>query len=174
MPIKTGTYIKPKIAVKKPRGFVLEQIDIDITKCPYCGSEVNYHETSTFIYKTNYGGVYACSKFPKCDAYVGELKFSGGEGKPSGTLANKPLRMLRKKLRAMLEEIFNLNKALNITDPVIATYVWLAAELRVERKNCLVGNFTIELAIKAMPIVTAFIHENFEFDKAAEILAGIK
>lgn len=62
--------------------------------CPYCGSPVELKD-SEIIYKKSYGMVWICSKYPKCETFVGTHKADGKT--PLGTLANKPLRELRKK-----------------------------------------------------------------------------
>ena len=71
------------------------------TKCPYCGSEVEYAPAAKVYKKPGYGFLYLCSDFPSCDSYVS----AGDDGKPMGTLANRELREQRKRFFNLVEQI---------------------------------------------------------------------
>ena len=62
--------------------------------CPYCGKK-QITISSTIIYGKNYnfGDMYACEDYPKCDTYCGK----------GATLANRELRELRKKCHALFD-----------------------------------------------------------------------
>lgn len=65
--------------------------------CPFCGSDSHIKDASV-VYGDSYSGtkLLVCDSFPLCDSYVGVHKQGYKEGEPLGTLANKPLRELRK------------------------------------------------------------------------------
>lgn len=64
-------------------------------RCPYCGSTIVLRSADG-IYKDNSSEtmLYACSKYPDCDAYVRVLP---GTKTPVGSLANGRLRALRRE-----------------------------------------------------------------------------
>lgn len=71
--------------------------------CPYDGA-TSVLESSTKVYNgKDYGLMYICSNFPRCDAYVGIHK---GTTKPLGRLANKELRFWKKKAHAALDPLW--------------------------------------------------------------------
>lgn len=68
--------------------------------CGYCGGEAKFCETSTHIYRRDYGPVYDCRP---CDAYVGVHK---GSKRAKGSVANKDLRELRKLAHTMFDPLW--------------------------------------------------------------------
>ena len=60
-------------------------------KCPYCGAEVELksaYEVYHTVNSRDWGNLWVCSNYPRCDAYVGchkntdiPLVFIGGPGK---------------------------------------------------------------------------------------------
>lgn len=67
--------------------------------CPYCGNEAKWVE-NRFIYGKNYGRSYMAYLCKPCDAFVG---CHNNTRKPLGTLANRELRNLRKKVHAYID-----------------------------------------------------------------------
>lgn len=65
--------------------------------CPYCDNESELVD-SEVVYGKSYGMMFLCSP---CDAYVGCHKDSPNN-RPLGTLANRSLRSLRKRLMLLL------------------------------------------------------------------------
>ena len=56
--------------------------------CPYCnGRAILKDATVVYGSSSNYGKLYVCENFPKCDSYVGAYP----NGNPKGRLANKKL-----------------------------------------------------------------------------------
>ncbi|KKN74617.1 hypothetical protein LCGC14_0388190 [marine sediment metagenome] len=60
--------------------------------CPYCDREARF-TSSIIVYGRDYGKIWLCVNYPKCDSYVGAHK---GNGEPKGTLADKETRNYRK------------------------------------------------------------------------------
>lgn len=80
--------------------------------CPYCGGRVNY-ASNGIIYGRPFGDgfVYVCANFPECDSYVGAHGDKADKSqryKPFGTLANKPLREIRRSVHAMIDPYHRL------------------------------------------------------------------
>ena len=72
--------------------------------CPYCQALVELRPSSAFIYNgTNYGPVYACTRYPACDAFVG---CHPGTHKALGRLADSTLRYWKKKAHAALDPLW--------------------------------------------------------------------
>lgn len=68
---------------------------IEIMKCNYCNNDCLWVENK-YIYGKNYGKSFMIWLCEKCDAYVG---CHNNTKKPLGTLANKELRLLRKRAK---------------------------------------------------------------------------
>lgn len=76
---------------------------IDAPICPYCGS-TSVLESSKKVYNgQDYGLMYICANYPKCDAYVGVHK---GSARPLGRLANSELRKWKKKAHNTLDPLW--------------------------------------------------------------------
>ena len=69
--------------------------------CPYCGSAVEFTSAAKVYRKEGYGFLYLCTGYPACDSYVA----AGDDARPMGTLANRPLRDLRKRLHDLITQI---------------------------------------------------------------------
>jgi len=70
--------------------------------CPYCNSEAKF-TSSIKVYRKDYGKIWLCSNYPKCDSYVGAHK---GNGEPKGTLANHETRKYRKWAHNLIDWIW--------------------------------------------------------------------
>lgn len=120
-------------------------------KCPYCGGEVLYSETSNFIYASNknYGGVHYCENFPKCDAYVGTHK---GTDKPLGRLANAELRGQKKLAHYYFDFLWKEKKKLGYSNARDLGYEWLSQKLDLPLKKTHIGMFDIETCNKVIAL----------------------
>lgn len=70
--------------------------------CPYCNKEAKWCENKE-IYGKNYGKSYMCYLCKDCDAYVGCHQ---NTVRPLGTMANKELRMWRRKVHAYIDPLW--------------------------------------------------------------------
>lgn len=70
--------------------------------CPYCGAKAVLQDAVVIYRRSGLGQVYVCPT-AACDAYVG---VHDGTTKPKGSLANAPLRSLRKRVHAVFDPIW--------------------------------------------------------------------
>lgn len=118
-------------------------------KCPYCGSNAELKD-SKIIYGVDYGMMYICSNFPKCDSYVGTHK----KGlKPLGTLANKELREKRNQTHKLFDGLWQ--RKLKLTADKKArkkAYKWLSQQLGIEVKDTHIALFDIDMCNRVMSL----------------------
>lgn len=74
--------------------------------CPYCNKEAVWTENKA-MYGRNYGKSYMCYYCKPCDAYVG---CHNNTEKPLGTMANRELRKLRKKVHNTIDHYWKSGK----------------------------------------------------------------
>lgn len=118
------------------------------TKCPYCGENVKYNKSSEFIYKKNYGGVYYCENYPKCDSYVGTHR---GTKKSLGRLANATLRENKKYAHYYFDFLWKEKQKMGHKNARKLGYAWLSRELGLPKERTHIGMFdeaTCEKVIK--------------------------
>ena len=72
-------------------------------RCPYCCSPIILRSADG-IYRENSSNtmLYACTRYPACDAYVRVIP---GSKNPVGTMANGPLRALRKEAHQYFDRL---------------------------------------------------------------------
>ena len=110
--------------------------------CPYCGADVRFHSSSAFVYRgTDYGPVYACSRFPTCDAIVGVHK---GTTEPLGRLANRSLRDWKKRAHAAFDPIWQMAPGSPKRKTRNSAYGWLSVQLGIPGETCHIGMFDEE------------------------------
>lgn len=117
---------------------------IIIKNCPYCNSKVLYKETSIIVYGRDFGPIYHCSKYPKCDAYVGCHKQTDI---PFGQLANRQLRLWRRNAHLHFDVLWK-NKIMKRKE----AYRWLSKQLKINYNDCHIGLFDIKLCKKVIHI----------------------
>jgi len=101
-------------------------------RCPYCGSHIVLRSADG-IYKENSAGtmLYVCSRYPACDAYV---RVAPGTKTPLGSLANAPLRALRREAHQYFDRLYTTG----IMDRNGA-YEWLAWTLQLPLSQSHIG-----------------------------------
>ena len=116
-------------------------------KCPYCGAKVLLKDAS-FIYHTNeskkWGKIWVCSKFPKCNAYVGCHK---GTEIPLGRLANEKLRTLKAEAHRQFDPIWK-SGLMSRKD----AYRWLANMLHISLEDCHIGMFDVKMCQRVIQL----------------------
>lgn len=114
-------------------------------KCPYCGAEVVLREAK-YVYHTNksedWGKVWVCSNYPKCNAYVGCHK---GTTLPLGRLANTRLRTLKSEAHKQFDPIWKCGLMSRRE-----AYKWLASMLRIDINDCHIGMFDVKMCQKVI------------------------
>lgn len=116
-----------------------------IKKCPYCGSNVVLRH-SNYVYHCDkdYGYLWVCSNFPKCDSYVGCHK---GTTIPLGRLADKNLRKAKNHAHREFDKIW---KSGIMTRKQL--YIWLSAMLDIPQKNCHIGMFDVDMCNRVVEV----------------------
>ena len=103
-------------------------------RCPYCGSPIIFRSADG-IYKNSGSGtmLYVCARYPACDSYVRALP---GSKTPVGSLANGPLRALRREAHECFDEL-HLTGIMSRSE----SYEWLACVLQAPLSEAHIGNF---------------------------------
>jgi len=112
--------------------------------CPYCQSEVKFYKDSILVYGRDYGALYVCSRYPRCDAYVGVHR---GTTKPKGRLANKELREWKKKAHAAFDPIWQRGRMRRGR-----AYELLAEKLGIPKKEDHIGMFDVAMCKRTVEI----------------------
>lgn len=114
-------------------------------KCPYCGAEVVLKD-ATYIYHSNkskeWGKVWVCSNYPKCNSYVGCHK---GTEIPLGRLANARLRTLKAEAHKQFDPLWKSGLMSRKE-----AYSWLATMLNIPIYECHIGLFDIKMCQKVI------------------------
>lgn len=109
-------------------------------RCPYCGGKPIYTDSS-IIYGRSYGMIYLCKP---CDAYVGVHK---GTDVPLGRLANKELRLWKKKAHAAFDPLWKFKKITRSR-----AYETLSKELNISKKDAHIGMFDVDQCKRVVEI----------------------
>lgn len=117
---------------------------MNISSCPYCNSKVTL-ESSVKVYGKDYGLIYLCTQFPKCDSYVGTHK---GTTKPLGRLADKQLRRYKNMAHSIFDHLWKTNKKFTRSQ----AYHWLSEQLQISGKDCHIGMFDIDMCKKVIEV----------------------
>ena len=109
---------------------------VPVVVCHYCCQACDWHESSKFIYGTDYGSIWVC---PRCDAWVGCV---GGGKKALGTPANEEDRALRQEAHATLDPLWRrVAKRDEIPESFARrrAYKWLSEVMGISPTNCHIG-----------------------------------
>lgn len=133
-------------------------------RCPYCGAEAELKDAS-FIYRSNkskeWGKVWVCSNYPKCDSYVGCHK---GTTLPLGRLANEKLRNLKAEAHKQFDPIWK-SGLMNRRE----AYKWLASMLDIPLEDCHMGMFDVKMCQQVIslckkqnnPVINAYREKEY-------------
>jgi hypothetical protein len=108
------------------------------------------------IYGRNYGPVYHCINYPKCDAYVGVHK---GTRSALGRLANKELREHKKTAHYFFDFLWQTKKAQGDRNARSKGYAWLSKELGTPKKETHIGWFDVEMNKKVIELCKPYYHK---------------
>lgn len=114
-------------------------------RCPYCGDNAVL-QSSTAVYGNgrDFGDLYVCANYPRCDAYVGVHK---GTDKPLGRLANAELREWKKRAHAAFDGLWRRKMSVHGCAKKKARgkgYRWLSEQMGIDEKRCHIGMFDVE------------------------------
>lgn len=107
--------------------------------CPYCGKEPNFMSSKEFYGKDYGSNIYVCLP---CDAYVGT---HGKTKTPLGTLANKNLRIMRKRAHKSFDPLWK-SKRMNRSQ----AYKWMAEVMNLPSKKAHIGMFNERQCFKLL------------------------
>ena len=124
-----------------------------IVKCPYCGAHAAFRPASVVHGKRAQPDekLWVCSRFPKCDAYVGVHQHSN---EPLGTLADKALR--RKRMAA--HRVFNQLTRIGMSRK--QSYKWLQAKFALNEDQAHIGKFSIYMCDEVIAVCTEALQNN--------------
>ena len=110
--------------------------------CPYCGNEPEL-VNSTEVYGPghDYGNLMACLD---CDAYVGT---HGGKRKPLGRLADRRLRIWKKRAHAAFDPLWKKGDMTRSK-----AYRWLSERLDIDPEWCHIGMFGMRYCKKVVAV----------------------
>ena len=127
--------------------------------CDYCKNECEFVDSNQ-VYQKSYGMIYLCRP---CHAWVGVHK---GTDKPLGRLANEELRTWKKKAHAAFDPLWQkkLEKRRRERGESYkkafargSGYKWLAEQLGIERKECHIGMFDVEICKRVVEICQPYL-----------------
>lgn len=120
------------------------------TRCRYCGSDVTLVDNKIIYGKSFHSWPYAYLCQGKgCGAYVG---VHPNTAVPLGTLADKPLRMARKRTKGRFIALMKEKSW-----PRKRAYAWLASQLHIPVRDCHFGWFEKDMLDK---VATAVLKES--------------
>lgn len=131
---------------------------IQLPRCPYCGSLARL-VTSDTVYpgRPDYGMLWACANYPKCDAYVGCHK---GTTAPLGRLANKDLRAAKQAAHAAFDRLWQAKVARDGVSKGQACsrgYEWLAKQLGLPVEQTHIGMFDVDTCRRVVAICAPYL-----------------
>lgn len=71
-----------------------------IVICPYCGDQARYTSSTEVYNGKDFGMLYLCVNYPKCDSFVG---VHGDSRVPLGRMADRKLRMWKKAAHSLID-----------------------------------------------------------------------
>ena len=137
-----------------------------MSKCPYCGGEMNL-EKASFIYHNkkseNWGYVWVCEHYPACDSYVG---CHPNTTIPLGRPANARLRTLKKEAHKQFDPIWKSGLVSRRE-----AYDWLAKMMNLPLEECHIGMFDIKQCQEVIhlcrkqdnPVINNYRHRNYGY-----------
>ena len=120
--------------------------------CLYCGKVARFSATSAHLYSRDYGPVWEC---PTCRAWVG----CHPGGAPLGRLANAELRQRKMAAHAVFDPLWHrrmVRDGLNKGHARAKGYKWLADQLGIERKDCHIGMFDVDMCERVVSLCKPF------------------
>ena len=129
-----------------------------VLTCPYCGSKAHLQDSS-MVYGHSFGLVYLCDKYPFCDSWVGVHK---GTVTPLGTMADSPLRDLRKQAHTLFDRLWKNPKVKSKMDKDkymelvkqgrTKAYSFLAKRLGIHQDQCHIAMMDMETCERVISI----------------------
>ena len=114
-------------------------------RCPFCGSRDSLIDSAK-IYGCQYGFIYLCNSYPKCDDRV---NCHPKTIIPMGTLANRELRRWRSLAHRKFDPLWQCG----VFPSRQAAYKWLSKAMRLPLEKTHVAMFDIRQCQRAIALV---------------------
>lgn len=116
--------------------------------CPYCNTAAVLHADSSKFYRgKNYGPLWACEP---CGAWVG---CHPGKHVALGRLANKELREWKTRAHSAFDPLWKTrHKRTGDRWSRKRGYKWLSEQLNIEREECHIGMFDVDMCKRVVAI----------------------
>ena len=122
-------------------------------KCPYCGANAVIRSASVVHGERAKDELLCvCSRYPKCDSYVGVHKHSK---QPFGTLADKNLRRKRQNAHLALDGLWQSGLMQRWQ-----AYVWLQAKLGLNKQQTHIALFSEYLCDEVISLCNDALRNN--------------
>lgn len=128
--------------------------------CPYCGADAEYrHSSVVYGDRGDYGYLYVCANYPRCDAYVGVHK---GTYNPLGRMANAELRRWKGKAHKAFDVLWRRKMAIVGCSKKVArglAYHWLSKQLGISERKCHIGMFDVAECKQVVDVCGPYLGE---------------
>ena len=126
-----------------------------VQTCPYCRSPVELkHSSAVYRNGKDYGMMYVCSQYPKCDSYVG---CHPNSSHPLGMLASAELRQARQRAHASFDRIWKAGLKSRTQ-----AYKWLKRAMALEAYEAHIGQMNARECAHVVAVVEQFFVEQYE------------
>lgn len=118
----------------------------------YCGSPAHLKPNSVLYNGKSYGKVpfaYICDRFPTCRGSVGVHP----NGKPLGTIPDAQTKVMRQKLHAIVDPLWQNNPYQKRRKARGRVYGYLKHLLNKSADECHIGNFDAETCLRLMALI---------------------
>jgi len=130
--------------------------------CDKCNVPAILMKDSTPVYGRDYGPLWICSNFPRCDARCG---CHPGTHRPLGSLADRETRNLRKAVHNAFDPLWKRG-----TIKRSRAYETLAERMQIAVSECHVGMFTAEQCRQALRIITRMCKKSDQLYPSVEVI----
>lgn len=116
----------------------------------YCGSPATL-QSNAVKYGREYGNglAWICSRYPKCDGYVG----THPDGSPLGKLTDNETTQLRRQVHAKIDPLWKDRTDRSKKKNRGSVYGWLRRLMDMSSAECHIGNFNAEECRKALRLI---------------------
>ena len=120
-------------------------------KCPYCKGQAVFNYDNRIVYgskgEPEWGGIWVCEHYPKCDSYVGCHK---GTHTPLGKMADKETRQARVKAHNAFDKLWRNGEMTRHE-----AYEWLQKILSIKKSKAHIALFSKERCNKLIEIINS-------------------
>lgn len=138
--------------------------DRKMVSCPYCKVPAQLMSSVKVYGGRDYGMLYVCQNFPKCDARVGVNKLTG---EPLGVMSLKKDRRWKMRAHAVFDVLWkekrkrtlSTGRTMSKSEARTLAYRWLARNLGLTEAQCHIANFDSELCQKVVKLCEPYVRK---------------